>query len=180
MQGAISWLIIAVQSRLSAQAEIIREVNEDKGQLDSYNDRPAVSFPCALCYLDLKYDDLNNLTQEGNGELVIRLGFPTFSSASSLLPEAVRKKGLAYADVEHDLVKALHGWTPGGLLIPNTQEFYFHFGTLTRTSAITERRDDGLVVREIRFALRMEDATTEVLNPQAHINSYELHPETLD
>lgn len=155
MQGPFGNLILQLQQRIRTQVTAIREVSEDRGQIDSYETRPPVAFPCVLIDFDFKFDDLGENVQWGEGEVVIRLAFPPFSSSSSLMPASVREKGMAYLDYEYKLVRALHGWQPTAAV---NDEFYFQ--DLSRRSATTERRNDTLRVRELRFATALQDNST--------------------
>lgn len=152
MDSAIANYFILLNNRIVAQVPEIRYIDQDLGQLDFYQERPAVSWPCVLLDVgDFTFSNYGNLSQSGEGQIVIRLGFTPFSSANSKAPDLVKFKALKFYDIEHKLVNALHGWTP------DTGDY----GNLIRVSATTEKREDPFRVREIRFKLAFEDFSTQ-------------------
>lgn len=152
--SAFSELILLLQERIKTEVPDIRMVDEDKGQLediDPKNNRPPVSWPCLLIdFQNCKYDDLGELVQTVDGALVLRLGFPPYSSAASWMPTATKVKALRYFDIEWQVYKALHGWQPEG------------FGTLLCRSSDTEKRMDAIRVRELRYELTFEEHSAEL------------------
>lgn len=157
MKNPFGNLLLQIQARIRSLAPAIREVNEDRGQLESYELRPPVSFPCVLVDFDFNFTDWGELVQHAEGAVVIRLAFPPFSNASSLMPETVREKALAYTDYELLLHRALHGWQPE--TITDNDEKQISYGALTRESITTERRSDAIRVRVIRYRTSIEDYT---------------------
>lgn len=149
MQNPFGHLILELQKRIRTQVPQIREVAEDKGQLEHYDTKPAVSFPCVLIDFDFNFDDMGDNTQMADGQVVLRLAFPPYSSSSSLMPDLVKEKGLSYTDIEWNLNKALHGWQPANM------------GYLARRKAQTEMRRDPLRVREIRYEMSFEDYSAQ-------------------
>lgn len=165
MNNPFGSLLLQLQTRIKTIATGIREVNEDKGQLEGYDIRPAVSFPCVLIDFDFQFDDLGDNIQMGNGSVIARLGFPPFSSASSLMPQGVKEKALAYTDYEMQVYQALHGWRPAG------------FAPLSRRSAVTEKRADTLRVRELRFDTQFEDYSAADEHNRTGIDNFEVKGE---
>lgn len=149
MDNPFGSLLQQLQERIKDIAPEIREIDEDKGQLEGYDIKPPVSFPWAGIDFDFRFDDLGGNVQWADGEVIIRLAFPPFSSASSLMSTNVRDKALAYTDYEMKIYQALHGWRPTG------------FAPFSRRSAVTEKRDDALRVREIRFQTAFEDYSAQ-------------------
>lgn len=122
------------------------------GQLDHYDTRPAVSWPCLL--IDMGGFDFSNMgekAQTGEGELVLRLADDPYSATTNITPEQVRKKGLFFFELEFALHKALHGWSPGE-----------ESGSLIRRSSKPELREDKFRVREMRYRLSFEDYSTKI------------------
>ena len=167
MDNPFGDLLIQIQERLKNIAPQIREVSEDKGQLEAYDVRPAVSFPCGLIDFDFNFNDIGQNIQIGAGMVIFRLAFPPFSSASSLMPVPVREKALAYSDYEMLVYQALHGWRPNG------------FAPLSRRSAKTEKRMDTLRVREIAFETEFEDYSAQDQSDKTAINNFEVIPDSL-
>ncbi|MBS1740713.1 MAG: hypothetical protein JST88_09250 [Bacteroidetes bacterium] len=165
MNNPFGSLLLQLQARIKAVASAIREVNEDKGQLEGYELRPAVSFPCVLIDFDFQFDDLGDNIQMASGNVIVRLAFPPFSSAGSLMPQGVREKALAYTDYEMQVYQALHGWRPTG------------FAPLSRRAAVTEKRTDTIRVREIRFDTQFEDYSAADEHSNVSINNFEVSGE---
>lgn len=152
MQSPIANFFIALVAYLKQRCPEIRFIDQDIGQLDFYKDRPAVSWPCLLLDVgDFDFTNFSELLQQGDGQIIFRLGFTPFSSANSLVPDLVQLKALAFYNIEFKLHQALQGWSP-----PNG-----NYGNLIRVSAITEKRDDPYRVREIRYRLAFEDYSTK-------------------
>ena len=162
MENPFGDLLLQLQARIKTIATGIREINEDKGQLESYDIRPAVAFPCVLIDFDFQFDDLGDNIQSGNGMVIVRLAFPPFSSASSLMPQTVKEKALAYTDYEMQVYQALHGWRPNG------------FAPLARRNAVTEKRADTLRVRELRFDTEFEDYSAADGHTTTHLNNFKV------
>jgi hypothetical protein len=139
-----------VQVRIQNECTSIRFIDEDKGQLDHYQVKPAVSFPCVLMDMDFDFTDIGDNVQEAQGQLVIRLAYPPYSSANNIqLDNTLREKAISYFALEYELYTALQGWQPDG------------FSYLCRRKATTERREDNIRVREIRFDVEFTDYTAQ-------------------
>src|SRR5438045_2520697 len=75
----------------------IKWIDQDFGQLEMFEYKPNVSFPCAL--VDFVQANYSNLSENGQiGELMIqiRLGFTPFSQSHALAPTDVREKALNF------------------------------------------------------------------------------------
>lgn len=147
-------LILQIQERINTEigTEIIRMVDEDKGQLESAdkNGKPPVSFPCVLIdFTVLNIDDLGDGVQHVELMVQLRLGFPPFSVASSWMPTSTKLKALKYFDIEFLLFRALHGWAPAG------------FKAFMRRPPQTESREDTLRVRSLPFETSFEDTSAQ-------------------
>lgn len=144
-----SELFKAVLERIKLKAPEVRYIAQDVGQLEDYEVRPPVSWPCALLDIDeLKYSDLgNHTTQMGEGFINIRLGLVQYTKSSNLTPDAWMAKALDYYEVEQKVFKALHGWAPTG------------WGKLLRRASATEKREDSIRVVVMRFAISYKDVT---------------------
>lgn len=143
-------LYLSIMDRLVAEVAALRYIDQDLGQLDNYDIRPAVSFPCALIDIsDFESDDMAGKNmQHAEGLVIITLGFDPFSASNSLAPGDVRLKALEYYDIEQAVHVALHGWRNEG------------FSKLLRRKAIKEGREDKFRVRKIAYATSFEDDTT--------------------
>lgn len=157
MNSPFANIYLSIMARIKTKVPAVRYVNQDLGQLENYNPstgRPAVTFPCALIDFDnFAADDLTHSVQELEGDVIIRIALDTWSNASSLNDATTRSNALAYYDVEHEVYRALHGYCPG-----NADDC----GYLTRTATSTEKREDPIRVRVMRFKLRFKDDSAEV------------------
>lgn len=149
--SAFADIILQIQARIKTVVgdDVIRMVDEDKGQLESYDQRtgkPAVSFPCLLInFEDFDFNDIGNNAQVVTGKVVLRLGFPPFSSAASWMPLTVKQKALKYFDYEWLIYKALHGWKMDNI------------GYINCRNAVTERREDPIRVRALSYEIEFEE-----------------------
>lgn len=142
-------LLLAIQARIADQVPEIRYIDQDLGQLEIYELRPAVSWPCLLIDFDTtNYSNEGELAQIGENIIQFRLGIDTYTSANSLGPLQVRQAALDYYELENKVFVALHGWDGDGLCQP-----------LSRTAAATEKREDKFRVRIIHFATAFEDVS---------------------
>lgn len=144
-------LYLKVVARLVAQVPELKFIDQDLAQLENYEIRPAVEFPCALLDVDdFEFTDVGNFTtQIGNGLLIIRLGVGAWSPSNNLAPNDVRVKALNYYEIEQKIHLALHGWQDDG------------FGKLRRKKAKKEERNDNIRVRVISYAVTIQDETTK-------------------
>lgn len=133
---------------LKEQVPELEYLNWDLGQLENYDQSPAVAWPCALLDIDdTNFIDQLQLVQEGNTVIMIRLGVNPFSATSNLQPKSVREKGNFYFELEQKIYQAMHGWDANGLCSP-----------LTRVRKVRERREeDAFRVRVLLFSTRYDD-----------------------
>jgi hypothetical protein len=146
MEGIFGKIYLGVQERLKEKVTALRFIDQDVGQLDFYNDRPPVAFPCVL--IDINSGAFSNLGQGSQiyeGSLILRLAVPMWSSGSNLTPLDARKLAVQLYEIEQQIHEALHTWS--------TTEW----GIMTRLSATTERRDDPIRVRQLVYGLEFED-----------------------
>ena len=142
---------LKLQSHIEKQVPEIRWIDQDLGQLETGDQRPAISFPCVLIdFTQAQYSNLSQLVQWLDFDISFRLGFAPYSSANSAAPDVSKEKALEYYDIEERLYVALAGFTAGDTIQP-----------LVRVRAITERREDTYRVREIIFTTAAEDETAK-------------------
>lgn len=137
--------------RLNDKVPEIRFIEQDIGQLENYEIRPPVSWPCCLIDMEeFKYSDAQNVhTQIAEGIVSLRIGLVKYTDSHNLNSEVVRENALQYYEVEHKVFKALHGWNPAG------------FGKLLRRASATERREDDIRVRINKFAVSFTDESAK-------------------
>jgi hypothetical protein len=160
MQSLFAQLFLAIQEQIKAAVPEVRYIDQDLGQLDYYEDRPAVSWPCAFIdFPAAQYQDESQEVQWAAVNVSIRIGFSPFSSANSLSPDISKENALQFYEVENKLFKALQGFDANGCIQP-----------LTRISAHTEKRQDPFRVRELLFTTATEDDTAQVSDTKTNAN----------
>lgn len=145
-------IFLATLKRIKEEVPAIQYISPDLGQLEGYSTRPAVAFPCVLHdFNGWVYENLGDGVQAAEGDVIIKLGFAQYGNSSNLTEPQWLEESLKYWDIENDLNKALHGWSPGE-----------YEGYYTRTSTVTENRPMGVRVVIIRYRMSFEDKNTEV------------------
>lgn len=148
MNAILANIFLTVLTRLKTEVPALKWIDQDYGQLEFYENRPNVDFPCCLIDIDDgTFSNNGEFSQACDGILIIRLGLPSYSQTNSITPLPVIEKALEYYNLEHTVNKALHGF----------QSQYF--STLTRLKADKEKRNDNLRVRVMRYALNYIDNT---------------------
>ena len=157
MTSLFAQLFLAIQAHIKDQVPEIRYIDQDIGQLEYYETRPAVSWPCLLIdFPSAQFEDHHQGVQWAAISLNARLGFSPFSSASSLSPDISKEHALQFYELEGKVYKALQGFEAGGLVQP-----------FTRISVATEKREDPFRVREMIFTTATEDHTMMSVNMKA-------------
>lgn len=147
MNSADAKLFEAILKRIQEQVPEVRYINQDLGQLENYEIRPAVSWPCVLLdFDDFDFSDAgNDLVQVGEGFVQVRVGLVQYSQSDNLVPDNIRANSLKYFDVADRINKALHGWAPEGC------------SRLLRRKSVTEKRDDDIRVKILRYAVSYKE-----------------------
>ena len=150
MNSPFAQLLLALQERIKTAVPAVNYIDQDVGQL-SGKGRPPVQWPCVLIDFDnFRFKDLGEQVQTAQGTVVLRLGFAPHSPSNAATPEPYRQQAIGYYDVEWDLHRALHGWSPGA-----------DHGSLGRKSALTQVRTDAYRVRELRYKIAFDDRSTQ-------------------
>lgn len=158
VESYFALLLLKIQDRIKTEVPEIKWVDQDMGQLEVYDIRPPVQFPCLLVdFATTNYDMLHSQVQFANSTVVLRLGFNPFSSANSAAPVKYKKQALEYYELEQKVYKAFQGWFVDDLCQP-----------WTRVSSVTEGREDDLRIRTIQFTTTFKDhsATPEYTKAQ--------------
>jgi len=149
MQNFFGQLYIDLSNRLKTAVPELKWIDQDFGQLERFDYRPDVAFPCALIdFIQATYSNLSMLAQVGEVSVNIRIGFAPFSQSYQAAPLDVKEKALAYYDIEQKVFEAVQGWN---------NDFTEPF---IRVSATTEQRDNdaiGLRVRVLTFQTGYQD-----------------------
>lgn len=151
MNSPFAHLFLSLQERIQAEVSAISYIDHDLGQL-SNKSRPPVSWPCVLIdFDDFRFKNLGENVQTAKGIVVLRLAFSPYAASSGITPTAIKEQALNYYDIEWELHKCLHGWSPGE-----------EFGSLSRTSALIPHENIGnLRIRELRYKISFDDYSTK-------------------
>lgn len=146
-------LFLSIRQQIIDNVPDIVYVDQDFGQLNGNKAgmRPAVNFPCILIdFEDFNYKNLSNNVQTVFGIVVLKLGFAPHSPSMQTTPDAYLKKAINFYDLEYSINEILQGWFAGDA-----------FGSLYRENVITQKRNDTIRVREIRYSIAFEDYSTQ-------------------
>lgn len=147
MTSLFAKLYLALQTEIATQVPEIQWIDQDLGQLEAFDTRPSVAFPCVLIdFATTQYKDEGQGWQWADVTISLRLGFAPFSSANSIAPDISKEAALNFYEIEHKLCKTINGFTANNCVQP-----------LVRISSSTEKREDFLRVREIIFTTATED-----------------------
>ena len=160
LQSFFAQLLQKLQARIQASVPAIKWIDQDLGQLEHYDIRPAVAWPCVLIdFGNTSYDEMPGNVQWGNASFTLRLGFPSFSPSQAGAPVSVKEQALQYYELEQLLYQAIQGYDADRLIQP-----------ATRITAGTERREgDNFRVRVLVFNTTFMDdsaAATFVATPR--------------
>ena len=154
-----SQLYIAIEKRLKDLVPELRMIDIDYGQLDFYQERPAVSMPCVLIdFPNMSFDNLGANVQWANVSISVRLGCSPFSSSSSMVPDLTKALAMQYFEIENKVYQALHGWVP---VIEVDGEDMDIAQPLVRMSSDKERREDPFIVMAMLYTTAGEDQSVE-------------------
>lgn len=145
-------IFLAIQGRLVEQCPEIKFIDLDTGQLE-YKDakeRPAILLPCLLLdFTDIRFTDASEGVQVAEGsKFQARLGVDPFTMATHYLTQTQIANAINFFNIEHRVNLALHTWCDG-----------IYFGPLSRIRLSTEKRNDGLRVRNIEYEFGYMDYT---------------------
>lgn len=147
-------LFLALSNHIKTQVPEIKWIDQDFGQLEQFEYRPAVNFPCVLIdFIMAQYTQLAELSQHGDVTIRLRLGFAPFSPGNAAAPLNVREKALEYYQIEQKVYEAVQGFAT-----EYTQPLIrINAGTEQRVSASNVADSSGLRVRILDFSTQYED-----------------------
>lgn len=147
MNNPSTLLYTAIMQRLEQAVPAIRFISQDLGQLDFYDERPPVSWPCVLIDInDLQFENASRNVQIATATVTLRIAHTAYSDVSNLPNSQIRELGLKHLELEHRIGSALHGWQP-----PHES-----IGTLMRIAIATAKRDDNIRERVLSFSIAMQ------------------------
>ena len=114
-----------------AEITTLKWIDEDMGQLDFYETRPPVVFPCALVDIELPdCTDLNTTEQNVTARITLRLAFEPTGQSNTAAPDATRQRSLTRWETVDAVFNLLQGWNGTT------------FTELSRRTQVTEKRED--------------------------------------
>lgn len=145
MNAILANIHLAVQNRISTKVPAIKWIDQDLGQLEFYSVKPPVLFPCILLdIVDVQYTDNSLNSQIATATLEVRLAVTSYHHSAHITPLNRTQRALEYYLVN----QALHGWCDGN-----------YFAPLSRKSSQTEKREDALRVRPLKYEFAFMDDT---------------------
>jgi hypothetical protein len=159
---AEGYIAILNRLRTGLTKEEMSHLDQELGQLEAYQPggHPPVTFPCGLIDFDnFSFEQEGENIQRATGDVIIRIGYKPLSSSGAATPTIYREKAITFWEIEWKLHKLLQDWSPGEM-----------FGHLIRKRAVTERREDNIRVRELRYGFNFEDYSTKHALNTAAVN----------
>lgn len=133
-------LLTAVFARIKT-VPAIKWIDEDYGQIDEYETRPPVEFPCALVSINQASDDLGSDAYDITSTIVVRIAHNRLGDRSGMAGNDAIALSLAKIDDVEAVRTALDGYEVAGNV---SGRFYLK-------AINTERRTDGISVKALTF-----------------------------
>ena len=136
----------AIMAQLKNTVEELKWIDIDEGQLEYYQDRPSVAFPCAIIDIALNdCRDLYNGVQLCSATIGVRIVQNCLTRrTTSAATEMVRNTALERYQLVEKVYEALQSWDSR------------QFNPLSRVSQKKEKRQDGLFVVRIDFTTQFK------------------------
>lgn len=153
-QSYFGQLFLDLSDHIKTTVPEIKWIDQDFGQLEQFEYRPAVSFPCVLIDFPLaNFSNTADKTQMGEVTVQLRLGFAPYSKSHTGAPTDAREKAVEYYAVEQKLYEAVQGFET-----EYTQPLIrVNAGTEQRLSASDVADSIGLRVRVMNFSTGFDD-----------------------
>ena len=147
-------LFLALSNHIKTNVPEIKWIDQDFGQLEQFEYRPTVNFPCVLIDFPMaQYSQLSELSQLGDVTVQLRMGFAPFSHSHAAAPTNVREQALEYYQIEQKVFEAVQGFAT-----EYTQPLIrINAGTEQRLSSSDQADSIGLRVRVMNFSTQFED-----------------------
>jgi len=137
-------VFIAVQAQLVSKVTELKWVDLDFQQIDSFELRPPVLFPCALIDVELpECRDEGELRQICRCSVTVRVAMEQLGQTHAKTPTLVKTQAMAVYALINKIRSTLHGFQGEG------------FNRLLLRSITAERREDPLKVFNLRFESSM-------------------------
>jgi hypothetical protein len=134
-------------ARLEAEAPSLRLITWDDGQLNMYNERPPLVYPC--CLIDIQYpvcQDLDGTNQLVTVNILLKLAFQPMGESTAKTPAKVRVRALEIFDRVEEVHEALQGNTLGDTV-----------SEISRRRAVKSVRKDGTIVFTLTYDTTFEE-----------------------
>jgi len=96
------------------QSKLISFIDRDRGQIDKYDVKPPVKFPCALIKVNLiKRTTLNEMMQRIECSVIIRVAYGILIEQSNLTTSQRLEKALGYYDTTEEIERLFQGLNLG-------------------------------------------------------------------
>jgi hypothetical protein len=141
-------IIPAVMERLTT-VPTLKYTSPDWGQMDYYDERQPVRFPCVL--IDIQSATFNNTAsrgQQGEATIVVRLFDRINLKASGNAPKTMQDNYNDTWQLMEDVNKALHG-----------EALNDHVGAMMRSGLNNVKRQDGLRQIELSYTVYFTDTS---------------------
>ncbi len=125
----------------------VKWIDWDSGQLDNPEYNYPVHFPCILIdFENIEWKNVSQRVQVGNVLVNIRVAFRLWTDTNNLTPDSIFQESMNALK----LLNKIHKYT---------QAFDGeHFNGLDRIQTVTEKRNDGLKVVNMKYLTNMRDA----------------------
>lgn len=132
-------LLKAIYTQLKT-VPAIKWIDEDFGQIDNYETRPAVQWPCALVSMNQNFDSLGSDAYDISSNITVRIAHNRFADRTPMAADLAFKFTLDKLDDIEAVKTALEGFEVAG-----------HSGRFYLRGINTERRTDGIAVKVLSF-----------------------------
>lgn len=147
VQSPNAQTFLAIQTRLKEKVEALKWIDQNFNQLDGYELKPPVLFPCGLIDITgLVFEDMPGGAQKANGRVAITIGTTPFNNSNAATPVSLIEKAIEYYEIEHAVHKALHNWIP----VAGMEK-------LMRRTMDKQEREDAIRERQIVFEFGYTD-----------------------
>lgn len=143
-------LLLAIQEKIKTEMPEIKWCDQDLGQLEDYEQRPPVKFPCVLVdFPDTDFDQDGDQYQTAKQVIQFKLGYAAYSSAEMHTPVKQIQNALFFYELEKLLYQVFQQWDGNEMCQP-----MIRFKTFTGKGY-----EGGLMVRVIQFSTTYMDDT---------------------
>lgn len=134
-------LLNSIYTVIKQEVPAIKFIDEDHGQIDTYDTRPSVVFPAALISINFNYNKQGGEVYTRTGMITARIAYnPIGERTDASNMQQVINESLSRLDIADAVRDTLTGWEPEG------------YGKFYLVSYTPERRLDRIDVKLIQFS----------------------------